>query len=88
MSTRGKSLSDVGFVHCARAEQVEGVRAMFYADVETLVLLTIDTDRLTSPWQLDPVPGAELSFPHVYGPINLDAIVETRVQGSKHDSEA
>lgn len=87
-STRGLSLAEVGFVHCARPEQVEGVRDLFYSDVESVVLLTIETDRLTSPWQFDPVPGAEQTFPHVYGPINLDAVVETRVQGSTHDSEA
>lgn len=88
VSTRGLSLDQVGFIHCSRAEQVDGVQAMFYADADDVLRLTIDTDLLRSPWQLDEVPGAELTFPHVYGPINLDAVVEVDVQGSKHDSEA
>jgi uncharacterized protein (DUF952 family) len=39
------------------------------------VLLTIDTERLTSPWQVDPV--GDDTFPHVYGPINASAVVHT-----------
>jgi len=50
---------------------------VFYADVRgPLVLLTIDTDRLTSPWQEDPV--GDDTFPRVYGPINPSDVV--RVQ--------
>jgi glutathione S-transferase len=76
VSTLGLALAQVGFIHCSQAEQVAGVHERFYRDVdETLLLLTIDTDRLASPWQLDPVDGEPLPFPHVYGPLNLDAVV-------------
>jgi glutathione S-transferase len=74
-STRGLDLAEVGFIHCSQAEQVDGVYDRFYADVAgPLVLLTIDTDLLTSPWQLDDVPGEPLPFPHIYGPLNVDAV--------------
>lgn len=75
VSTLGLDLADVGFIHCSQAEQVSGVHERFYRDVTDLVLLTIDTDRLTSPWQLDSVEGEPLPFPHVYGPINVDAVL-------------
>ncbi|AXT86792.1 DUF952 domain-containing protein [Aeromicrobium sp. A1-2] len=76
VSTLGLDLADVGFIHCSQAEQVAGVHRRHYsAVVEPLVLLTIDTDLLTSPWQLDPVEGQEFPFPHVYGPINTAAVV-------------
>ena len=76
-STRGRTLEQEGFIHASRREQVSGVWKMFYADVrEPLVLLTIETDRLTSPWQEDPV-GDDF-FPHIYGPLNPSAVV--RVQ--------
>lgn len=79
VSTLGLELSDVGFIHCSRPEQVEGVHARFYGAVtEPVRLLTIDTDLLTSPWQYDDVPGEPLSFPHVYGPINLEAVVQVK----------
>ena len=41
----------------------------------SLLLLTIDTDRLTSPVVEEQVPGAERPFPHVYGPVNVSAVV-------------
>lgn len=76
VSTLGLDLSDVGFIHCSQAEQVTGVHERFYRDVtDPLRLLTIDTDLLTSPWQLDPVEGEALPFPHIYGPLNVDAVV-------------
>lgn len=76
VSTLGLDLADVGFIHCSRPEQVEAVRRRYYGDVaEPMLLLTIDTDLLTSPWQLDEVPGQPMTFPHVYGPLNVDAVV-------------
>ena len=76
-STRGRSLEQEGFIHASRREQVADVFRMFYADAgEPLVLLTIDTGRLTPPWREDPV--GDDTFPHVYGPINPSAVV--RVQ--------
>ena len=75
VSTLGLDLAEVGFIHCAQADQVAGVHERFYADVaEPIVLLTIDTERLTSPWRLDDVPGAPSPFPHIYGPLNVDAV--------------
>jgi glutathione S-transferase len=77
-STRGQSLDEVGFIHCSQPHQVKGVLDAFYADIDhDLVLLVIDTDRLTSPWQLDDVPGAADPFPHVNGPLDIDAVAET-----------
>ncbi|MET0928513.1 MAG: DUF952 domain-containing protein [Aeromicrobium sp.] len=76
VSTIGLELAEVGFIHCSQAEQVAGVHERFYADVtEPLVLLTIDTDRLSVPWQLDDVPGQASPFPHIYGPLSVDAVV-------------
>lgn len=75
-STLGLDLAEVGFIHCSRPEQVDGVYERFYAEVaEPLLLLTIDTDRLNSPWSLDEVAGESQTFPHVHGPLNLEAVI-------------
>lgn len=74
-STRGRTLEQEGFLHAARPDQVPGVRSRYYADLdEPLLLLTIDTDLLTSPWQFDPV--GDDTYPHIYGPLNPTAVVE------------
>ena len=47
-STRGRTLAEEGFIHASRGDQWQQVYDAFYADVtEPLVLLVIDTDRLT-----------------------------------------
>ncbi len=76
-STLGRTLAEEGFIHASRGDQWQGVRDRYYRDVtEPLVLLVIDTDRLTSPVVEETPPGADQAFPHVYGPINADAVVQ------------
>ncbi|WP_235735838.1 DUF952 domain-containing protein [Nocardioides alcanivorans] len=73
-STRGRSLEDEGFIHAAAQAQVSGVIERFWADHPgPLVLLEIDTDKLTSPWRMEQV-GDE-SFPHIHGALNPGAVV-------------
>ena len=74
-STRGRSLEEEGFIHCSEQHQVEGVRACWFADVDDLLMLEIETDRLTSPWRSEQLEGADQPYPHVYGPVDLDAVV-------------
>jgi glutathione S-transferase len=76
-STLGRTLDEEGFLHASREDQWQGVRERFYADVtEPLVLLVIDTDRLTSPVvEEPPAPGMTETFPHVYGPLHPGAVV-------------
>jgi glutathione S-transferase len=71
------SLADEGFIHASRADQWEGVRERYYAEVEEpLVLLEIDTDLLDVPVvEEPPAPGVVETFPHIYGPISPAAVV-------------
>lgn len=74
-STRGRTLEQQGFIHASTAGQTARVANLFYKDAgEPLVVLVIDTDKLTSPLQHDEVPGWDEPFPHIYGPLNPDAV--------------
>ncbi len=71
------SLAAAGFIHCSRAGQVVRVANDFYAGRRDLVLLVIDPERLTSELRWEPgTDHAEELFPHVYGPIDLAAVVK------------
>jgi len=50
----------------------------YYKDKTGLVELTIDSDLLNQRLQDDYSPSMNESFPHVYGRINLDAVVHVR----------
>ena len=78
------SLSIEGFIHCSTRSQVLPVAENFYKGQKALVLLVIDTALLSSALQWEApsehiphvgVPEGE-KFPHIYGPINLNAVVK------------
>ncbi|MGD0751282.1 MAG: DUF952 domain-containing protein [Anaerolineales bacterium] len=71
------SLAGDGFIHCSKVDQIVRVANDFYSGQHGLVLLVIDPGCLTSELRWD--AGTDLAtelFPHIYGPINLEAVVE------------
>jgi uncharacterized protein (DUF952 family) len=82
---RAASLATEGFIHCSTAAQVTRVANAFYTWQANLVLLCIDSERVQPPVKFEPPvhpksgqpqTQPEDLFPHVYGPLNLDAVVE------------
>jgi uncharacterized protein (DUF952 family) len=69
----GDDLRD-GFIHLSAAHQVAGTLAKYYAGEEDLLLLALDPERLGDELKWEPSRGGDL-FPHLYGPLPLDAIV-------------
>ena len=70
-----ESLETEGFIHCSTPAQVVKVANWFYAGQEGLVLLGIDPDRLQSELRYEVIETGE-AFPHLYGELNLDAVVQ------------
>lgn len=70
------SLIDEGFIHCSQDHQVAGVLERYFAGQTQLLKLVIDTDKLTSKFVFDWSPSTQDTFPHIYGPINVDAVIE------------
>jgi uncharacterized protein (DUF952 family) len=75
------SLESEGFIHCSTEKQVPHVANAFYRGATDLVLLMIDETKLKPElkWEAPAgPPAAGISdsdlFPHVFGPINLDAV--------------
>jgi len=73
---RAVSLNDQGFIHCSTPEQVVGVANFLFAGQRGLVLLGIDVEALDSKVQYENCEGGEDIFPHIYGSINLNAVVD------------
>lgn len=80
---RAESLDTEGFIHCSTLPQVLPVAEKYYKGQGGLTLLAIDPTRLSATLKWEPpsggspppgVPHGEL-FPHIYGPINLDAVI-------------
>jgi glutathione S-transferase len=74
-STLGRHLDDIGFVHCSFANQLQATADRFYAGRRDVLLLAIDPARLDAPVRIEPAPGTGERFPHVYGPIPVEAVL-------------
>jgi uncharacterized protein len=85
MSTRGRTLQEEGFIHCSLRGQLVAVAAFLYGGGKgggpgkghgELVVLVIDSDRLSVPLRYEvPAPGAD-AFPHLYGPLPVEAVTQ------------
>jgi uncharacterized protein (DUF952 family) len=70
------SLIDEGFIHLSTEAQVAGVLERYYQGQTNLLLLHIDESKLLAELKYELAPSVNELFPHVYGNINLDAVVE------------
>jgi glutathione S-transferase len=76
LSTRDRTLEEVGFVHCGHREQVLEVAERLYADSAELVVLVIDPERLGSPVREENLEGGTELHPHIYGRLELAAVTD------------
>jgi uncharacterized protein (DUF952 family) len=70
---RSTSLATEGFIHCSTLRQIVATANKHYARRSGLVLLCIEESRLTAKLRYEDLNAGDL-FPHIYGPINLDAV--------------
>jgi uncharacterized protein (DUF952 family) len=76
ISTLGRTLEEEGFIHCSTLAQVDELANRFYRGQTGVVLLGIDPGKVTAEISYESPDGGPVAFPHVYGPINIDAVVE------------
>jgi uncharacterized protein (DUF952 family) len=72
---RADTLETQGFVHCSKEEQVIQTANSFYHGRSGLVLLCINSNLVIPEIRYENLEGGEKLFPHIYGPINLDAVL-------------
>lgn len=84
MSTRGRTLEQEGFVHFSTREQLPRVGAFLYGGHEgpdELVVLVVDPARLDVPLKYEAMPPDGEEFPHVYGSVPVEAVVDVEPWG-------
>lgn len=73
------SLKTEGFIHTSELNQITGVLERYFENEKDLVLLHIDEKKLTSPLKYQLAKSVEEIFPHIFGPINLDAVAKSEM---------
>lgn len=71
---RADSLASEGFIHCSTVGQVLMPANQLYAGQTGLVLLKIDPAKLAAKLVYEDCYETGHQFPHIYGPLNLDAV--------------
>lgn len=78
-STRGRTYEDVGFIHASSRAQLPAVAAFAFADdPDELCVLILETGTITAAGtevRYEDSGNGEL-YPHVYGPIDPDWVVD------------
>ena len=74
-SYRPEMFANEGFIHCSRDEQVIGVANNRFRAELGLVLLAIETDRVSHPIRYENLEGGAQLFPHIYGELDPKAVI-------------
>ena len=70
---RPPTFAQEGFIHCSTENQFIRVANFLFKGRSDLVLLEIDTSEVEA--EIIYEGEAEEKFPHIYGPLNLDAVL-------------
>jgi uncharacterized protein (DUF952 family) len=68
------SLASEGFIHCSTPAQIVATANRYYAGQRGLLLLAIAPAQVKSEVRYENLVGGSDLFPHIYGPLNLDAV--------------
>jgi uncharacterized protein (DUF952 family) len=79
MSTRGVTLEDQGFIHCSLGHQLSAVAALVYSDLDDdeLIVLVIDSSRVSAPVRYEAAEPDGVEYPHIYGALPVSAVTGT-----------
>lgn len=72
---RPETFPTEGFIHCSTSEQVIQVANTRFRGQKGLVLLCVDTEKVGVEIRYENLEGGVQMFPHIYGELNIDAVV-------------
>ncbi len=67
------SLQSEGFIHASPVEQLTRVANKYYRQRGPIVCCVIDPAKLSAELKWEPAAGS--LYPHIYGPLNMDAVL-------------
>ncbi len=67
-----------GFIHCSTGDQLHEVLHRLYSGRRDLIVLTIDESAVSRPLVWEDLYDAGQEYPHVYGPLDLAAVINAK----------
>lgn len=75
---RSNTLDSVGFIHCSEINTILRVANSNWIGRKDLILLFIDKNKVISEIKYEPDIHSGVLYPHIYGPLNLGAIISVK----------
>jgi len=79
------SLETEGFIHASPKSELTRVANKYYKDTVDPLILVVDKSKVTAEIKWEPATGG--LYPHIYGPLNVDAIVYEQKIALNDDGE-
>jgi uncharacterized protein (DUF952 family) len=74
---RPKDFETEGFIHCSHLHQLVEVANRYFRGRKDMVLLVIDLSQLSYQVIEENLAGGTMLFPHIYGPLPVEAVADT-----------
>jgi len=79
-STIDRTLDEVGFIHATSPDQTIAMLNRHFTDRNDILLLVVDLDKVKPKVKFEaPLSGSGGTYPHIYGALNTDAVIDTYV---------
>ena len=69
-----ESLDSEGFIHASPKDQLTRVANKYYKATRSPLILVLTTENINVEVKWEPAAGS--LYPHIYGPLNMNAVVE------------
>jgi uncharacterized protein (DUF952 family) len=70
------SLHTEGFIHCSTKDQFIRSANKHFKGESGIILLQIEVDKVKNKIKFENLSGGKEDFPHIYGPINIEAVTD------------
>jgi len=77
-STIDSTLDEVGFIHATNPDQTIAMLNRHFTERDDILLLVVDISKVKPEVKFEaPLSGSGGIYPHIYGPLNVDAVIDT-----------
>lgn len=82
-----ESLEEQGFIPCSNGSQLEDTANRLFSDKDKILLLVIDVSTLGENVKYEEDEETGEKFPHLYGPLNANAVIDEIEIGAEDDGQ-
>lgn len=73
---RPETLDSDGFIHCSSGRDIEDTANRLFKGEKDLLLIVINTTLIEPELRYENDGDTGPKYPHIYGPLNLDAVID------------